>query len=122
MIANALRLGAAIVFGVLAFAFAGFGLVVAVKVRDQYGDSPDSTYLLIGGIGLVIAACLAFISWGLFHSRREHTSQALVLCTVVLAALFGLTTSPLFLLALILLVPLGALALSVTPEAEEGED
>ncbi|HLF78346.1 MAG TPA: hypothetical protein VJB57_12765, partial [Dehalococcoidia bacterium] len=82
-------------------------------------DTSDSTYLLIGGIGLVIAFCLAFVSWGLFHSRKEHVSQSLVLCSVVLAALFGLTTSPLFLLALIILIPLGALALSVTPDEEE---
>jgi hypothetical protein len=118
MITKALRFGAAILFAALSLGFTGFALVVLVKAEDQYRDSPASTYLVIGGIGLVIAACLAFISRGLFSGRKDHVSQAIVLCSVVLAALFGLTTSPLFLLALVLFVPLGAAALAVTPDDE----
>jgi O-antigen/teichoic acid export membrane protein len=112
------RLGVALVFGVLALCCTGFGLFIAAKATEDNADSPDSTYLLLGGIVLVMAVCLAFASWGLMRGGRAHVLPWLVVCCLVVTMLFVLTTSPLFLLALVLFVPLAALVFLVTPGAE----
>jgi len=110
MPSNALRITAAGLLAAVAVLSGAFGLLIAAKVFDDYKDSPDSTYLLIGGMVLVVAAGLANAAWRVARGHGGSVWPALTLAGLVLVVLFVLTTSPVVLALLPVLLIAATLA------------
>ncbi len=73
--------------------FSYFGILIAAKVFDDYQDSPDSTYLVVGAAALGVAATFVVSATIVLADKPLRwltiAGAALVLAAALLASLTG---------------------------------
>jgi len=82
----AAKLAVAILLVAIAAFFALFGGLIISKIFAEYKDSPDSTYLTIGGASLAISALFATAALLMVSPTRRRAGWAILAVLALLAS------------------------------------